>query len=94
MAVALAGLEKKEKTMVVIWGHDYDLTPVGKVPMSCPTCNKSPMQLNAAKKNFTLYWMPVWTMEECHVLKCLHCNDDQLYQVKEEAVSQLKALAR
>jgi hypothetical protein len=72
--------EEEGRAMFVVWGHNYELTPLGDVPLDCPKCKRSPMQLNTAKKKFTLYWLPLWTMEETHALKCKHCNDDSIYR--------------
>ena len=79
---------------MIVWGHSYDLTPLGKVPLDCPKCGKAPMVLNLANKRFTLYWIPTFSMSECHALTCPHCADETLYEVKPELVEDLKLLAQ
>lgn len=78
--------------MILIWGHKYDVTPLGTVPLNCPKCGKSPITFNHAVKKFTAYWIPLWTSEELFALKCPTCNDDSLYPIDAEHVPALKAV--
>lgn len=67
--------------MLLVWGHKYQLEPIGSVDVECPDCHTSPMQLCKGEKKFTVYWMPTFTMSEGYFVRCPRCQNDNLYEV-------------
>ena len=76
--------------MLLIWGHKFQLTPLGEVQVPCPQCGKAPMVLNRAVKRFTIYWIPTFSMGRSHCLTCPRCKNRLIHPIKDELALKLK----
>jgi Double zinc ribbon len=64
--------------MLIIYGNKWYFDSKGLVDHPCPQCGKKPCELCWGRNKATAYWIPTFTVNQSHVLKCFSCNEHYL----------------